>query len=161
MVFSAETNSTLFDLPNPISPAAAFLNGRNSLPSDGAFLEAVCRLCGNRALKNRKKFIGKDTPKKLLFTQYCFIILTVLATNTICVLKNTAEPGGPSVMWQSMTEAFRIPIVPANGNSRREEPLPAVRSSVTTMPTLLHTRSSTFRPFPGVQSAGRFLTRRK
>src|SRR3972149_6881508 len=66
VVFSAETNSTLFDLPNPISPAAAFLNGRNSLPSDGAFLEAVCRLCGNRALKNRKKFIGKDTPKKLL-----------------------------------------------------------------------------------------------
>jgi len=59
VVFSAGIKSTLFDLLNPISLAAAFLDARNSLPSDGAFLEAACRLCGNLALKNKKKFIGK------------------------------------------------------------------------------------------------------
>jgi hypothetical protein len=55
------------DLPNPISPAVAFLDGRNSLPSDGAFFETAFPLCGKRALKNSKKFIGKDTPKELHF----------------------------------------------------------------------------------------------
>jgi len=49
-----------------------------------------------RARGNRKRFIGKDTPKKLPFTQYCFIISTVLWANTICALKNTSEPGGTS-----------------------------------------------------------------
>jgi hypothetical protein len=78
VVFSAQTNSTLFDLPNPASPAAAFLEDRNPLPSEGAFLETAVRLCNSRALKNRKKLIGIDFPKELLFTQYCFIISTVL-----------------------------------------------------------------------------------
>ena len=43
--------------------AAAFLDGRNSLPSDGSFLETTCRLWGNRALKNRKSLLAK-TPRK-------------------------------------------------------------------------------------------------
>ena len=83
---------------------AAVLDGKDSLCIDGVILENPCRSCHSSALNNSKKSIGKDTPKKLLFTLYCFIISTVLWANTICALKNTAEPGGPSlpVSWKNI-----------------------------------------------------------
>jgi hypothetical protein len=72
VVFSSETNSTLFDLPNPIFPAAAFLDGRNSLPSDGAFLETAGRLCGKRALQKQEKVYRQRHPERTPFYSVLF-----------------------------------------------------------------------------------------